>query len=176
MLKFLPIALAAFVSASAFAAADREISVTVPGLLESYGEEGWTQGQNPAGKITYISIGKNQTFLDVISFEIGSASNVGYGFIINTLGDKNIAVNSFSLTGDGVNISQTSPAGNLLSYTFDNLARGQYTLSLGGVATGQTGGKFTVTLAAAPVPEPEALALALAGLGVAGFVARRKQA
>ena len=58
------------------------------------------------------------------------------------------------------------------------LAAGDYTLTVKGIisapaAVGSYGGNFN--LVAAPVPEPETYALMMAGLGVLGFVARRRK-
>lgn len=54
------------------------------------------------------------------------------------------------------------------------LSAGQYHLDMFGTL-GARVGHYSVTLAAAPVPEPSTYALLLAGLGVVGFVARRRR-
>jgi hypothetical protein len=61
-------------------------------------------------------------------------------------------------------------------FTFAGLLGGSYTLTFIGLATGSAGGAYSATLYAqtAPVPEPETLALMLAGLGIVGFVRRRR--
>lgn len=54
------------------------------------------------------------------------------------------------------------------------LAAGTYTLQIRGLVTGAFGGGYTGTLQVAAVPETDTYAMLIAGLGVMGFVARRK--
>jgi hypothetical protein len=77
----------------------------------------------------------------------------------------------------------THPFGSTFYTEFDGtnttvrlgvLTTGQYHLDMFGVL-GANVGQYAVTLAAAPVPEPSTYALLLAGLGVVGFVARRRR-
>jgi hypothetical protein len=66
---------------------------------------------------------------------------------------------------------------NALSWIpFQPLAAGlDYQLRVAGVLTGNFGGGYSGHLAAVPlIPEPETYALLLAGLGLLGFVARRR--
>ncbi len=67
----------------------------------------------------------------------------------------------------------TSGLPGLSSYTFSGLS-GTYTLDL----FGAPGASYTVgiigTGTVTPVPEPESVAMAFAGLGVLGFLARRR--
>lgn len=51
---------------------------------------------------------------------------------------------------------------------------GTYYLTVSGTATGSSGGAFSGMINVSPVPEPETYALMLAGLGVLGFLARRR--
>jgi hypothetical protein len=77
----------------------------------------------------------------------------------------------------------THPFGSTFYTEFDGsnttvrlgvLSAGQYHLDMYGTL-GANIGQYAVTLAAAPVPEPSTYALLLAGLGVVGFVARRRR-
>lgn len=165
--KLLPLALAAFVSTSAFATPDVK-TFTINAPLETFGTAGWTS--------SVITHPANRAFEDSFVFTIGGMADVDYGYTLNTRGGKYLELTQVTLKGDGYNIVKTGSATELSSFTFDGLLGGTYTLTLAGLSTGKTGGQYQVTIGAAPVPEPEALALALAGLGVAGFVARRKQA
>jgi len=61
--------------------------------------------------------------------------------------------------------------------TLTNLAAGTYFLSATGKLSGRLGGDFNVSFninPITPVPEADSYALMLAGLGLMGFVARRK--
>lgn len=56
------------------------------------------------------------------------------------------------------------------------LPAGDYDLIIKGVNSAQPAAySGTLTIAAAPIPEPETYALMMAGLGVLGFVARRRK-
>ncbi len=56
-----------------------------------------------------------------------------------------------------------------------NLAPGSYVLEVRGNITGSSGGSYAGVLNLAPVPEPGAIGLMLAGLGMLGFMARRRR-
>ena len=63
------------------------------------------------------------------------------------------------------------------SFNANGLTAGNYYISVQGVVQGAGGGTYSsdVNLALAPVPEPETYAMMVAGLGLLGFVARRKK-
>lgn len=52
---------------------------------------------------------------------------------------------------------------------------GNYTLKIGGEATGSLGGSYVIAAATAPVPEPETWGMLLAGLGLIGLRLRQKR-
>jgi len=60
------------------------------------------------------------------------------------------------------------------TYNFNNVAAGNYVFSTWGTASGTYGGTYLASVAVAAVPEPESYAMLLAGLGLLGFVARRR--
>jgi PEP-CTERM motif len=64
--------------------------------------------------------------------------------------------------------------GNNTTVNFGMLQAGTYHLDMFGTL-GANLGVYSVTLQAAPVPEPSTYALMLAGLGVMGFIARRRR-
>lgn len=53
-------------------------------------------------------------------------------------------------------------------------AAGNYTLKVGGTATGISGGMYTVAAVTAPVPEPETWGMLLAGVGLIGLRMRQR--
>jgi hypothetical protein len=58
----------------------------------------------------------------------------------------------------------------------DSLGLGSYYLQVSGKMVSSTSGSFAGTVVLAPVPEPETYGMMLAGLGVVGFLARRRKA
>ena len=57
-----------------------------------------------------------------------------------------------------------------------NLAAGSYYYAVFGVSPGFAAYSINSAAVATPVPEPETYAMLLAGLGIVGFVARRRRA
>ncbi|MHB1214913.1 MAG: FxDxF family PEP-CTERM protein [Thiobacillus sp.] len=53
-------------------------------------------------------------------------------------------------------------------------AAGNYTLKIGGTATGSNGGLYTVAAVTTPVPEPETWGMLLAGIGLIGLRMRQR--
>ncbi len=62
-----------------------------------------------------------------------------------------------------------------ISHPFGALDAGDYHYQVKGDADGVTGGSYALTSAVTAVPEPEIYALLLAGLGVVGFLAKRRK-
>ena len=57
----------------------------------------------------------------------------------------------------------------------DNLALGDYYVQVNGGLVSNTSGSFGGAIMLAPVPEPETYGMMMAGLGVLGFLARRRK-
>lgn len=118
------------------------------------------------------------TFTDVYTFTVVSPvfANGSVTTAVNV--SQNIDFSAMVLTGPGnATYSFTKLLGDpveVWSLSTTTLAAGAYTLTLTGLNSpsgASYGGNFAVT----PVPEPESLALLLGGLGVVGFVARRRR-
>lgn len=60
------------------------------------------------------------------------------------------------------------------SITSNNLAIGDYYVQVSGTMVSNTSGSFGGTVMLAPVPEPATYGMMLAGLGLVGFMARRR--
>lgn len=118
------------------------------------------------------------SFTDTATFTLTSLSVLNGGVISALNGNQDVDFLSISISGpsgtfaftqlspDPVEVWSTPTAGFVL-------APGGYTLTLTGVNSAG-GGSYAGTLAVTPVPEPTSLALLLGGLGVVGFVSRRR--
>lgn len=163
MLK--PIAVAAVLSLSAVAASAASYDL---GALDSTGFD------STAGISGKFKLGV--AIADSWSFTLDTASYVAFG------AQQSFAVGSGIVNPVGVldgygpltlSINPTLTQANL-SWT-GKLTAGTYTVHLSGIS-GANNTSYVTTVAAIPVPEPESYALLMAGLGVLGFVARRRQA
>ncbi|WP_157991582.1 FxDxF family PEP-CTERM protein [Caldimonas tepidiphila] len=81
--------------------------------------------------------------------------------------------NNFTNLGNNTSVSGTEVESWALGRT--RLDPGTYYLTVNGTVDGTNGGAFSGMINVSPVPEPETYALMLAGLGVVGFLARRRQ-
>jgi hypothetical protein len=81
-------------------------------------------------------------------------------------------------TGTGTQVATGSAlhsgAIDVWTLTSDNLAVGNYYVQVSGKMVSATSGSFGGAMMLAPVPEPATYGLMLAGLGLLGFMARRR--
>ena len=137
------------------------------------------------------------TFMDKFNFNVSSTSGgtgTGTGTGMNSLdaiissisgsADTGLAITGLGLynsTGTLVTSGNMLQKGAVDVWTISgsNLSAGNYYLQVTGNLVGNTSAAFggAVSMAmAAPVPEPETIGMMLAGLGVLGFLARRRKA
>lgn len=111
------------------------------------------------------------SILDKFTFSLASA--VGLESDVVFLGRPPIS-GTISLYADkAVDTLVGSYAFSTGSYSFGALTAGDYYYTV--AATGSGGGGFTFGSYIVPVPEPETVAMMLAGLGLLGFVSRRRR-
>ena len=80
--------------------------------------------------------------------------------------------NSSGLVQNGTQL--LTGASDLWSLSASNLASGNYYLQVTGSVVGKPAGDYWLNVGVAPVPEPETYGMLLGGLGLIGFMARRR--
>lgn len=151
---------------------------------------------------TFAANNQGSTFSDRFNFNVANMTGTGTGTSGTGTGTTGTGMNSLdaiissiSRTADTglaiTGLSLYNSAGTLVSsgkmldqgtvdvwtISGNNLASGNYYLQVTGNLVGNTGAAFGGAISmAAPVPEPETYGMMLAGLGVLGFLARRRKA
>lgn len=120
----------------------------------------------------------DSSFSDYLSLTFDGTRDLVAG--INATSTKNIAFTAFDLVAaDMSTVLATGTFGNfgprlaLGGLTSTNVA-GEYFIHIAGTASGAGTYNGTASLVS-PVPEPETYGMLLAGLGMIGFVARRRK-
>lgn len=123
-------------------------------------------GNTFSDKFTFSTIGIN--FVDSLVSSISRTATVGLNITGFALYDSgNTLVSNGTMLGSG--------AIDLWSLSADNLAQGNYYVQVSGSLVSNTSGSFGANLNVTPIPEPETYGMMLAGLGVLGFLARRRK-
>jgi len=138
---------------------------------------------------TFAANNLGATFSDKFNFSVAST---GTGAAMNSMDAIISSISSSANTGLAITgLSVYNSAGTVVSqgkmlqsgvvdvWTIhgDNLTAGNYYLQVSGNLVGNAAAAFGGAVSmAAPVPEPETYGMMLAGLGVLGFLARRRKA
>ena len=158
--------------AMAFGAA--QAATFAEGTLDVYGTNNFTQ-------VAHVAAG---SFTDYFTFSLvqtgANSASSAVALDLGTLFDMTGTLSLFqgstpgsgTLIGGGWAFNGTSGS---TSHSVLLTSGGDYYLQATGTATGSGGGNYLVSLNVAPVPEPETYALMMAGLGLMGFVARRRK-
>ena len=142
---------------------------------------------------TFAMNNNGATFADHFTFSVQGTSPMNFDAIVSSISrtaDTGLDFSGLSLyrvgggtgtggtAGDTLITSGTSlQTGSMDVWTLssDNLQAGDYYLLVSGNLVSDTAGSFGGAVMMAPVPEPETYGMMLAGLGVLGFLARRRK-
>jgi hypothetical protein len=121
------------------------------------------------------------TFADQFTFTVsGVAANFdGIVSSISRTAATGLDITGMTLfTGTGTQLATGTSLGaggiDIWTVSADNLAVGNYYVQVSGRMVSATSGSFGGTVMLAPVPEPAVYGMMLAGLGLVGFMARRR--
>jgi hypothetical protein len=120
------------------------------------------------------------SFIDRWNFTFPATGNLASSAAVSLTLNGILGINGLqvSLWSNGTTPTQLATgaqAGSSATLSSIALTGGQsYYYQVTGLATGTSGGAYSLIASASPVPEPETYALFLAGLAAIGFVARRR--
>ncbi|MES3024952.1 MAG: FxDxF family PEP-CTERM protein [Pseudomonadota bacterium] len=131
---------------------------------------------------TFAMDNEGQTFSDRFVFEIENrpANLDAIVSSISRAADMGLDITGLNLYRDNGALVATGTASqtgatDVWTVSTDNLTRGSYYLAVSGNMAGDTGGSFGGAMMLAPVPEPATYGMLLGGLGLLGFMARRRK-
>lgn len=124
-------------------------------------------GNTFADRFTFNTTGAND--FDAIISSISRSADMGLD--ITGLG---LYSTDSTLVASGTSVSDG--AMDVWTISTDNLVAGNYYLQVSGTMVGDTAASFGGAVMLAPVPEPETYGMMLGGLGILGFLARRRKA
>jgi len=149
-------------------------AAATPITLTSTGPNQWS------GSFAATASGTNNFTLDLSS--LAGWNNISLNAVIsaNFAGGSGYDVTAVSFDGNAftpvVNLSVPNVFGaDAWTYAAGNLSAGAHALDVtGALIGGAVGFTGSISITAQPVPEPESYALLLAGLGLVGWLARRR--
>ena len=142
---------------------------------------------------TFAMNNNGATFADHFTFSVEGTTGMNFDAIISSISrsaDTGLDISALSLYRVGGGTGTGGTAGDTLvssgkslntgtmdvwSLSSNNLAAGSYYVLVSGNLVSDTSASFGGAVMLAPVPEPETYGMMLAGLGVLGFLARRRK-
>jgi hypothetical protein len=124
----------------------------------------------------------SDTFADHFTFSVTGSVPSNFDAIVSSISRTaatGLDITGLTLfTGSGTQVATGSAlhtgAIDVWTLTSNNLAVGSYYVQVSGNMVSATSGSFGGTVMLAPVPEPATYGMMLAGLGLVGFMARRR--
>ena len=165
-LNFALAASTALLATASFAAA--------PGYLGELDNTSIDIGNTHGSKTTPF----NGAFTDLYTFDLVDPGLIKGG--VHTTSGLPFGIQNLSATLSGGSLVApevfwTDERTHTVNFFLEDLSSGHYTLSLTGSVFGGKGSYGgDIAAVTAPVPEPESLALALAGMGIVGFLRKRR--
>ena len=148
------------------------------GFFSTFGQ-GW--GAKLSGESTL-----NKLFINQFTFDVSGPAQTSGSVSASFTNKQDVVIKSFDVyTSNGTLVlmglsdkasNQTLENDNWYLPELSSLGAGNYYLQVTGQVLGANGGVYGGSMNVTAVPEPETYAMLLAGLGLVGFVGRRKAA
>ncbi len=122
-------------------------------------------------------------FADQFTFSVEGEMGMNFNSIVSSISrsaDTGLDITGMALYGsDDTLISEGmsvhTGAMDVWTLSADNLMAGDYYIQVSGTLVSDSAASFGGAVALAPVPEPETYGMMLGGLGILGFLARRRK-